>query len=208
MSATSTFESSSAPRGRIAAMTSRPLALALIVTAAVTALRVTGTVDSDVAWQLWIAGRLHAGANLYTDIIETNPPLWFWMAVPVERAAAILHLRIESAIVVAIGISVALALTATERLTRYLEPVRRGVFGAPSARFLFGPFAAVGLATLVVVATQWRTLSSGRAPLAVALALSGAAFAAVYFVQFKGWIYHSIPMIGCSSLALAALLAE
>ena len=40
---------------------------------------------SDVAWQLWIARRMHAGANLYRDIIETNPPLWFWMALPVDR---------------------------------------------------------------------------------------------------------------------------
>ena len=312
-----------------------PLAIALGVTLVVTLARLSGTVDSDVAWQLWIAGRIHAGANLYTDVIETNPPLWFWMAIPVERAAAIFHMGIESALVIAIGISVALALAATDRLTRFFEPVQRslflayaalmlavmpwmhvgqreqivliatlpyaalitarhrgdtvsphlaflvgtgaalgfalkhyflaipaslelwliasawrqwrpirpetcalvcagivyaaaivllepdfitrivpllrlayGVFGAPSVRFLFGPFAVVGLATLAVVATQWRTLASGRAPLAAALAVAGAVFATVYFVQFKGWLYHSIPMIGCGSLALAALLAE
>src|SRR5690349_22958631 len=94
----------------------RPLFLALTLTALLTALRLVDTVDSDVAWQLWIAGRLHAGAHLYRDIIEVNPPLWFWMAIPVERLAALLHLPIVTALILAIGMAVALALRATDRL--------------------------------------------------------------------------------------------
>ena len=89
---------------------SRPLWLALALAALLTAFRLTGTVDSDVAWQLWIAGRIHAGAHLYRDIIEVNPPLWFWMASPVERAASILDLPIVSVLVVEVGLLVALAL--------------------------------------------------------------------------------------------------
>ena len=73
-----------------------PLRIAFLVTALITAARLTGTVDTDVAWQLWIAGRMHAGANLYRDIIEVNPPLWFWMAAPIDRIAALLHMRIEA----------------------------------------------------------------------------------------------------------------
>jgi hypothetical protein len=88
MSATSSVTKN--PAGvtlRPAVPASQPLLIALAVTAVVTMFRLTGTVDSDVAWQLWIAGRIHAGANLYTDIVETNPPLWFWMALPVDRLA-------------------------------------------------------------------------------------------------------------------------
>ena len=48
-----------------AVMASRPLAVAIAVTALITAARLTGTVDSDVAWQLWTASRIHAGARLY-----------------------------------------------------------------------------------------------------------------------------------------------
>ena len=65
------------PRSLVYATWSRPLALSLALVALLTALRLTGSVDSDVAWQLWIAQRIHAGSNLYRDIIETNPPLWF-----------------------------------------------------------------------------------------------------------------------------------
>src|SRR4051812_13305050 len=89
---------------RIAALAQlRPLAAGLAITALITGLRLTGTVDSDVAWQLWIAGRIHAGANLYRDIIETNPPLWFWMALPVDRLATLLHLRIEAVLIASLG---------------------------------------------------------------------------------------------------------
>src|SRR5689334_13737963 len=100
-----------APRER-----ARSLHIAFAILTLVTIARLGGTVDSDVAWQLWIAQRMQAGANLYRDIVETNPPLWFWMARPVERLSSFLQLRIESVLIVTIAIAVALAVTATNRL--------------------------------------------------------------------------------------------
>lgn len=120
-------------------MAARPLWCAIVVTALVTALRLVDTVDSDVAWQLWIAGRIHAGAHLYRDIIEVNPPLWFWMAIPVERIATVLHLPIVSVLIVTIGILVALALAATNCLLDNLAPERRAALLA---------FAALTLAAM------------------------------------------------------------
>ena len=46
----------------------------------------------DVIWQLWIARQMLGGAELYSQINEINPPLWFWMAMPVHRIAAALAL--------------------------------------------------------------------------------------------------------------------
>src|SRR3954451_18027018 len=122
MSASSTSSAAAraggAPRAeRIGAvMASRPLWIALAVTALVTALRLTGTVDSDVAWQLWIAQRMHAGAHLYRDIIEINPPLWFWIALPIDRLATLFHLRAEAVLILVMGALAALSLAATDRL--------------------------------------------------------------------------------------------
>src|SRR5947209_14930096 len=316
-----------------AAVASRPLTVALGLTTVLTVLRLTGTVDSDVAWLLWIAGRIHAGAHLYRDIIETNPPLWFWMALPVDRAAALLHLRGETVLIVGIGSLVGLSLAATSRLLPQITALRRslllaycalalaampwvhvgqreqialigtlpyaglialryrgtpvspwfagliggaaalgfalkhyflvvpgllelslllvrgrqwrairpetiaiaaigatyaaavviferdflttivplirlayGAFGAPSLRYMFGPFAVLGLATFVLVGAQWRFLRD--APFAAALVVAALGFGVAYFAQFKGWPYHAIPLLGCASLALAALLAE
>jgi hypothetical protein len=44
-------------------------------------------VSHDVVWQMWIARQIEHGAKLYADIVEINPPLWFWLALPVERLA-------------------------------------------------------------------------------------------------------------------------
>lgn len=44
-------------------------------------------VTHDVVWQLWIARHLNAGVGLYTWIMEVNPPLWYWMAQPVDLLA-------------------------------------------------------------------------------------------------------------------------
>lgn len=323
------------PSGTWPVASLRPTLVALVLLALIIAARVSGRVDSDVAWQLWIAGRIRAGANLYTDIVETNPPLWFWMAVPVERVAALLHLRIESVLIVAIGMAAALSLAATDRLALHVAPGRRtlllsygaialaavpwmhvgqreqialiatlpyaaliaarrsdrpvplalavaigagaavgfalkqyfllvpamlelwlvvgqrgswrpirpetvvivtigaayavliatlepdfltrivplirlayGAFGAPSVRYLFGPFAIVGMLLLAALCANARVLLERKLPLASALTVAALAFALVYFIQFKGWPYHAIPLIGCGSLALAALLAE
>jgi hypothetical protein len=316
-------------------MASGPLWVALALTALATAVRLNGTVDSDVAWQLWIAGRIHAGANLYHDIIETNPPLWFWMALPVDRVASLVHVRIEAVLILFIGTLVALSLTATDRLLGAITPKRRvlllgyasltlaampwmhvgqreqivligtlpyaaliaarrehkmvapglaalvgtgaalgfalkqyfllvpvllelwliardrgawrafrpetlaivitgiaylsalmflepdylteivptlrlayGAFGAPSLRYLFGPFAIIGLLIFTFVVAHWQFLAGSRAGFASALLIAAAGFALAYFIQFKGWPYHAIPLVGCASLALAASLAE
>ena len=310
----------------------RPLLIALGILALATFARLTGTVDSDVAWQLWIAQRIHAGADLYRDIVETNPPLWFWMARPIERIASLLHLKIEAVLIVAIAAAVALSLAATNRLLDHLTDKARtlllayaaltlfampwmhvgqreqivliatlpyaaliaarrearpvslllgagigvgaglgfalkhyflivpvllelwllagmprrwrpfraetlalasvgalyagaivlerdyvelivplvaqayGSFSAPSIGYLFGPFALLGFAILAILFVNLRALK--QSPLASALVTAAIGFAIAYFVQFKGWTYHAIPMLGCGLLALAALIAH
>src|SRR5258708_34408671 len=103
------------PRTRPAPAALWPLFGALFLTFAVTALRLTGGVDSDVASQLQIAQRIHEGARLYRDIVEVNPPLWFWMALPIDRVAVLLHVEATSVLIAAFGLLVALSLAAPDR---------------------------------------------------------------------------------------------
>lgn len=319
-----------------ATIVSRPLCAALIITALLTGLRLSATpIASDVGWQLWIARQIHLGANLYTDIIETNPPLWFWMGLPVDRAASLLGIRSESVLIVTVGLLVALSLSATEGLIRHIAARKRllllaygalvlmgmpwlhvgqreqialigtvpyaaliaarregspvapllavliglgaglgfalkhyflivpallelwllagtrrrwrplrpetvaigsvgiayavgiflferdflsnivplvrlayGTFGPHSLRFLFGLHAMVGLITFGFVAAHAFVLRGAKIPFTGALLVAALGFGAVYFIQFKGWPYHAIPLLGCTALALAALLAE
>lgn len=337
MSAHVPIELPSAERSRQTATSDRkPLWIALGLTAALTALRLVDTVDSDVAWQLWIAQRIHHGATLYRDIIEINPPLWFWMAIPVERIATLFELRIEAVLIVANGAIAALALAATDRLLpdlaprprawflayaaltliampwmhvgqreqlaliatlpycalaaarfdrRRVEPLLAGLVGTgaalafalkhyflivpavlelwllasllrqwrpvrpetaamiavgalylaaifafarpfltdivPMVRLAYGstglvglgalfrPYLVVGLIILGCVVARRALIGRDlRAPLTSALTLAAFAFTAIYFIQAKGWLYHAIPLLGCASLAFAALMAE
>jgi hypothetical protein len=121
-------------------------------------------------------------------------------------------LRPEIVGVVAVGAIYACAIVifAPDFLTRIvpLVSLAYGVTGAPSLRFLFGPFPLLGLLILGFVLAHSRLLRGSAAPFSSALVVAAIGFACVYFIQSKGWIYHSIPLIGCSSLALAALIAE
>ncbi len=45
-------------------------------------------VSHDVVWQLWIARHMNGGVGLYSWIMEVNPPLWYWMAQPIDFISA------------------------------------------------------------------------------------------------------------------------
>ena len=41
-----------------------------------------GVLNHDVAWLLYVAGRVLDGAKLYEDVVENNPPLIIWLSLP------------------------------------------------------------------------------------------------------------------------------
>jgi hypothetical protein len=74
----------------------------------------------DVAWRLEIAKRVINGALLYRDIIEVNPPLWFWTAIPSAYIAE--HTSLAPYVVLATTIHL-MTLPALWLLDRCLEPL-------------------------------------------------------------------------------------
>jgi hypothetical protein len=159
-----------------------------------------------------LAAMIGAGAALgfaLKHYFLTVPALLeLWLLVGQGRSWR--PLRPETLAIVGIGIAYAAALVVLEPdfLTNIVPLLRLayGAFGPPSVRYLFGPFALVGLLVLSLVLAHSRCLA--RAPFAAALAVAAGGFAAVYFIQFKGWTYHALPLIACASLSLAALLTE
>lgn len=79
----------------------------------------------DVSGQLWIADRLRHGARLYVDISEINPPLWFWLAIPVDAAADMLGVRAEDILILMVGLSALASLLATDLLIDRHSPAAR-----------------------------------------------------------------------------------
>ena len=72
--------------------------------------------SNDVAWQLSIGRRLAGGSELYRDIIEVNPPLWFWVAVPIVHGASLLGISGTAALVGFLGVSAAVSIALVQRL--------------------------------------------------------------------------------------------
>jgi len=129
------------PRRLARAVGEHPLLVAVGLIALVTLVRAQGTVDGDVAWQLWIARQLNHGAHLYRDIIETNPPLWFWMAMPVDQLSGLVHVRSDHLLILLIGCAAALAIVATDRLASAIPAPRRTLL--------------LAYASLILVAMPW-----------------------------------------------------
>jgi len=67
---------------------------------------------NDAAWQIWVGRQMLGGAKLYRDIIEINPPLWFWMGIPISPFG-------WQGLLIFFGLSAALSIALVERLYPY-----------------------------------------------------------------------------------------
>jgi hypothetical protein len=140
----------------------------------------------DPAWLLVVASRFLDGARLYTDVIETNPPLIIWLhVVPVALARALEASPVSVFRVTVVGVllgSVALANTLLARVAPD-DPGRRRALVLlvvfvlfPLARHDFGQrehiFLALLLPYLFLLACRaaGKPIESGRAVALGALA--------------------------------------
>lgn len=91
----------------------------------------------DVSWQLWIGRHLNAGVPLYDWIMETNPPLWYWMAQPISLIAEALRLSPNHVLIAAVWLLMGLSLALSAVLVRdWPERMRAVVLGAIIAGFV------------------------------------------------------------------------
>ncbi|HEU0044648.1 hypothetical protein [Sphingomonas sp.] len=94
----------------------------------------------DVTGQLWIADQLRHGARLYLDISEPNPPLWFWLAMPIDAIADTVRARAADVLIVAIGCVTMLSLATCARL----GSVRRLLLAYAAAILIIMPMRDLG----------------------------------------------------------------
>jgi len=79
-------------------------------------------------WQMWIARQLAHGARLYSDVLEVNPPLWFWMAVPLQAVAEASGISPRAVLKCAIFGSLGLSLMLIALLRPGPPRVRAGIY--------------------------------------------------------------------------------
>lgn len=90
-----------------------PEALTVIMLAACLPLAWNIPLHHDVIWQLWVGRQIYLGGELYSGIVELNPPLWFWAAIPMAWVSELTGLRDRSVLILfffaATGISILLS---------------------------------------------------------------------------------------------------
>jgi hypothetical protein len=78
--------------------------------------------NSDVAWLLFSAERILAGATLYVDLVEVNPPLIVWLSVPPVAVAELVDVRSRWPFLVYVFCLVLLSLRLSWHLLGRLRP--------------------------------------------------------------------------------------
>jgi putative flippase GtrA len=117
------------------------IAVALICTPLLLLLNLT----HDVSWQFWIARQMVHGVPLYERIMEINPPLWFWMAMPLVEIAEYIPVQADRLYIIAI---ILLSLYSALVTGRFLKPddaaKRFAIMAALLAFFWIGPLYDFG----------------------------------------------------------------
>jgi hypothetical protein len=152
------------------------------------------TVGPDVSWQLWIGRHMNAGVPLYNWIMETNPPLWFWMAQPISAFAEAFRAEPDLILIVAVWMFMAISLALSAAVIMDLEPQKRAaILGAQLLGMLLLSFSELGqrdhltLIGSIPYALLIARRGEGRAvswPLAITIGLFAAPVLALknYFV--------------------------
>lgn len=138
----------------------------------------------DAVWQLWIGRQLYHGAVLYRDIVELNPPLWFWISTPLAALAEGAAVRPGSVLVLFFVASAGLALVLMRRLLPEAAAKRGTVYASLFiALFVialpnFGQrehFALIAAVPYVLLVARRAAGEAVPLPLAVAVGLFAAA---------------------------------
>lgn len=140
-------------------------------------------IGHDVVWQFWIARQMNHGVPLYDGINEINPPLWFWMAMPLDRLATLLGVAGPGLVKPALAALAGLSFALVARLLPDLGSRGRG--GFVGIGFVLGLVVALPdfaqrehiamLAALPYVLLAARRAEGAAVPVDLALAVGLAA---------------------------------
>jgi hypothetical protein len=90
------------------------LLVGLILLSLIVSLNLNPT--SDITWRMHVASETLAGKEIYRDIIETNPPLWFWASLGWAHIANTINVSPYSVMCIGIHVLAGVAVFALDRL--------------------------------------------------------------------------------------------
>lgn len=166
--------------------TSRHVGVIALFFAGAVAWRTQAPLAHDAGWFLVVAGRVLDGAVLYRDIIEVNPPLGMWAALPIALTSRATGLDIVAAFTASVFVLTAISLVLTHRVLIRAGLPYRTLTTIACLALLFIPGRDFGQREhlLVILAMPWlflRGVRLGGAAVSLRLSLVIGVLAALGF---------------------------
>ncbi|WP_313588686.1 hypothetical protein [Aquidulcibacter sp.] len=162
---------------------------------------------TDISWRQFIAGQILDGKTLYRDIIDLNPPLWFWAAIPFVWLGEVFGINVQA---VAMALAHLSSLVALWMFAKAIDGLlSKSERGAALLGFLIAILwvaaADVGQReqSALIASLLWLVLALRRdaqLPVSLPLAVSIAAFSAYGFALKHYFVL--IPIVVEAALAL------
>lgn len=141
------------------------IALALVMGVGLWSM-LTLTPTGDIVWRLYVAEQLAEGKVIYQDVIETNPPLWFWAALPWYYTGKLLGVAPYQVLVVGVIGLAGAAIWTFNSLTRDLlaRGERQILLLALATSYLILPLGETGQRehAFMIAAILWTALAVAR----------------------------------------------
>ena len=162
------------------------------------------TPTGDIVWRLFVAEQVAQGKVIYQDVIETNPPLWFWAALPWHYLSQMLGVSSYQVLAVGVtGLAMA-ALWTFNSLTRDLISLgqRQVILLAMAVSYLILPLGETGQRehAFFVASILWTALAVARMegkPISSAALLITLAFSAYGFALKHVFVLVPLLIEGC-----------
>jgi hypothetical protein len=180
-------------------------------------------VTNDSAWQMWLGRQMLHGANLYSDLVEVNPPLWFWMAVPLAWIAEMLALPGRVVLIGFLVLTIALSYGLSIALIRDWPPHKRLAFTAGfllatipislrifTQREHFVLVATIPYVLLCGARDRGQRVSMGLATSIAVIAAFGFAikpFFALVPIALELWLWRHVSRVRTETICLGSLAA-
>ena len=162
------------------------------------------TPTGDIVWRLYVAEQMAHGKVIYQDVIETNPPLWFWAALPWYYVGTLLGVAPYHVLVVGVTGLAMSAIWALNRLTRELVPTgqRQVLLLAFALSYLILPLGETGQRehAFFVASVLWTALAVARMegkPISSAALLITLGFSAYGFALKHVFVLVPLLIEGC-----------
>lgn len=136
--------------------------------------------------------------------------LEMWVIIKYRRSWTVIRPEIGILVMCALVYGISIILFAPEFISRMIPMITAAYHGyeVPFSVQMRSPIPKAWLAILICMLLYRNIFSKNAEPFTAALLLTATGFASAFFIQHKGWLYHTIPVTGALLLMLTVRITK